>query len=215
MSPQVLIGELPVKRIGLGTNRITDTPKARAALQYALKLGINFIDTAYLYTGGASEATIGGTLAPYPDGLVVASKGGYDNQPDYNSQPVLRANLEESRRRLQTDRITLYHLHRIDRDVPLQKTMAVLKSFQAEGKVQYLGLSEADVNQIEEARQYADIVSVQNEYSLTERKHDAVVDYCTENKIVFIPWYPLHGTDEHAELNSPITPMTTYKAPTI
>jgi pyridoxine 4-dehydrogenase len=198
---QILIGELPVNRIGLGTNKITGSPQAASLLQYAVEAGINFIDTARLYTAGASETAIGDTLAPYPDGLVVATKGGYGSGEGDNRPESLRAELEESLRRLQTDRITLWQLHRVDPRVPLKQTMEVLKSFQADGLVQYLGLSEATVEQIAEARQYAEIVSVQNEYSLAERKHEPVVDYCTENGIVFIPWFPLrHLTDQQVAM---------------
>lgn len=195
-SDQILIGELPVYRIGLGTNKITNTSQVVSLLQYAVEAGVNFIDTAHLYTAGGSETTIGSTLAPYPEGLVIATKGGYGGGDGNNQLETLRADLEESFRRLRTDRITLWQLHRVDPRVPLKQTMEVLKAFQDEGKVQYLGLSEVNVDQIDEARQYAEIVSVQNEYSLAERKHEAVVDYCTENGIVFIPWFPLRHLSE-------------------
>jgi aryl-alcohol dehydrogenase-like predicted oxidoreductase len=192
-----MIGELPVNRIGLGTNKITDTPEAAGLLQYAVQAGVNFIDTAYVYTDGDSETAIGNTLAPYPEDVVIATKGGYiDNRPDF-----LRANLMESLRRLQTQRITLYQLHRLIPGVSIKKTMETLKSFEDEGLVQYVGLSEVTADQIDEASQYVRVVSVQNEYSLAERKHDGAVDYCTENGIAFIPWFPLrHITAEQQSM---------------
>jgi pyridoxine 4-dehydrogenase len=193
ISGQVMIGELAVNRIGLGTNRITDTPEAASLLQSAVQAGVNFIDTAHLYTGGASETTIGKTLAPYPAGLVVASKGGYGSGEGDNRPETLRAELQESLRSLQSNQITLYQLHRLDPGTPIKQTMQLLKSFQDEGLIKYIGLSEVSVSQIEEAGQYVDIVSVQNEYSLAERKHESVVDYCTDNSIVFIPWFPLRN----------------------
>jgi pyridoxine 4-dehydrogenase len=201
MSNQINIGELTVNRIGLGTNRLTDTPENRELLRYTVTSGVNFIDSAYVYTGGASETTIGDTLAPYPDDLVVATKGGMIppssmNSPGNNSEAFLRSNLEESMRRLKTDSITLYQLHRVDPDVPLSQTMGLLKQFQTEGKIRYIGLSEVRVEQLTEARKYAEVVSVQNHYSLTERQHDAVVDYCTANNIVFIPFFPLRGVND-------------------
>jgi len=200
MSQQVMIGDMPVKRIGLGTNKITDTAEARSLLDYAVKTGINFIDTAHLYTGGASETTIGDTLSPYPDGLAVTTKGGFSNHSNYNDPEFLRANLDDSLRRLKTSQIILYQLHRIDPAASLKRTMETFKTFQDEGKIKYIGLSEASVSQIKEAQNYAHIVSVQNEYSLTERKHDDVLDYCTEQGIIFIPWFPLRHINDQQRI---------------
>jgi pyridoxine 4-dehydrogenase len=185
----IKIGDLTVNRIGLGTNRITDVPEARDLLKKAVELGVNFVDTAYRYTNGASETTIGNTLAPYPDGLVIATKGGWtETKPE-----EFRHLLEESLRRLHTDHIDLYQLHRVNPDVSFEETIGMLKQFQDEGKIRQIGLSEVSVEQLQEARKIAPIVSVQNEYNVAVRKHEALVDYCTDNNIVFIPWFPLGG----------------------
>src|SRR4051812_38097437 len=165
---QVQIGNYKINRLGLGTNRISDRPEAYDLLKHAVELGVNFIDTARVYTGGASEAGIGNALAPYANGLVIATKGGMGSVGGGGNSPeFLRANLEESLRHLRTDHIKLYQLHRIDPTVPLSKTMQVLKTFQQEGKIEHIGLSEATVGQIEEARRYAPVVSVQNQYNIT------------------------------------------------
>ncbi len=187
------IGELAVRRIGLGTNRITDTPEARALLEYAVALGVNFIDTAHRYTNGASETTIGETFEPYPAGLVVATKGGLRADGPHSAPEELRAELEESLQRLRVARIDLYQLHRVDPKVPLEDSVRALKQFQDEGKVRYVGLSEVTVEQIERARKITSIVSVQNQYNIVVRQYEPVVDYCTSEGIVFIPWFPLGG----------------------
>jgi pyridoxine 4-dehydrogenase len=169
----VTLGDLTVNRLGLGTNRVTDTPAAHALLKRAVDLDVNFIDTAYRYTSGSSETTIGKTLAPY-DGIVVATKGGWeDTSPD-----ALRRELEESLRRLRTDHVDLYQLHRVNPSVPIEESVGMLKRFQEEGKVRHIGLSEVTVEQLERAQQ---------------------VDYCTEQGIVFIPWFPLGGLAGGAE----------------
>jgi len=186
---QVQIGNLKVNRLGLGTNRISDTKGARALLKRAVELGINFIDTAHTYQSGASETTIGRTLAPYPKGLVIATKGGmHGAAPDQ-----LRADLENSLQRLQTDCVDLYQLHRVDPAVPLEATIRTMKQFVDEKKVRYVGLSEVSVAQIKHAQQIVPIVSVQNEYNLIQRQYEDVLDYCTEHGIIFIPWFPLGG----------------------
>ena len=185
----IKLGQNSVNRIGLGTNRISDNDESREILRYAVERGINFIDTAHLYTGGTSERVIGETLAPFPDELVVASKCGYsDGSPD-----VLRRELEQSLASLKTDRITLYQLHRVDPKVDIEVSVGTLKEFQDEGKIKHIGLSEVTVEQIKRARQVAEIVSVQNHYNLSERGSDGVVDYCTAEGIIFIPYFPLHG----------------------
>jgi aryl-alcohol dehydrogenase-like predicted oxidoreductase len=192
-SEQITLGDLTVHRLGLGTNRITDTEAAHTVLQRAVELGINFIDTADLYQKGQSEETIAKTLAPYPSGLVIATKGGMSwadgsgiNDPDY-----LRNALEASLKRLKRDHVDLYQLHRIDPQVPIEQTASVLKAMQDAGKVRSLGLSEATVEQIEEFRKIITVVSVQNKYNVLDRKYEDVVNYCERNGIVFIPWYPL------------------------
>lgn len=191
----IKIGDLTVNRLGLGTNRITDTDAAHQLLKRAVELGVNFIDTAYRYQNGASETAIGNALAPYPEGLVIATKGGWaeDGPED------LRRFLEESLRRLKTDRIDLYQLHRVNPDVPIEDSVSALKQLQDEGKIRHIGLSEVSVEQLQRAQKVVPIASVQNEYNVLERKHETLVDYCTEQSIAFIPWFPLGGLAGGAE----------------
>lgn len=186
----VPLGDLTVNRIGLGTNRFTDTPDAHHLLKRAVELGINFIDTAHVYTRGESEVSIGNTLAPYSNGLVIATKG---EMGQGASSQQLRSELEESLRKLKTDRIDLYQLHRVDANIPLEVSMEALKSFQEEGLIRHIGLSEVTVEQLQRALQVAPVVSVQNQYNVVDRQCEAVVDFCTQRKIVFIPWFPLGG----------------------
>ncbi|HXE10340.1 MAG TPA: aldo/keto reductase [Verrucomicrobiae bacterium] len=195
----VKIGDVNVNRLGLGTNRITDTPQSYELLKCAVDLGVNFIDTAHRYGSGASETGIGNGLAPYADGVLIATKGGFDYPGPEGSEAVLRQELDESLRRLKLEHIDLYQLHRVDPKVPIEESVAALKKFQDEGKIRHIGLSEVSVEQLEAARQVADIVSVQNEYNVLVRHHEALVDYCTEHGIVFIPWFPLGGLNGGAE----------------
>jgi pyridoxine 4-dehydrogenase len=165
-----------------------DTEHSHQLLQEAVNLGINFIDTAYRYQSGASETAIGNALAPYQD-IVVATKGGWDNDRPED----LRGYLEKSLQRLQTLQIDLYQLHRVNPAVPIEDSVAELKKFQDEGLIRYIGLSEVTVEQLRRAQTVAPIVSVQNEYNVAVRRHEDLVDYCTEQNIVFIPWFPLGG----------------------
>jgi pyridoxine 4-dehydrogenase len=183
------IGSIRVARLGLGTNRLNPAVAETGLLQRALELDINFIDTAYLYGSGASEEAIGATLAPYAPDLLITTKGGYDD----GSPQRLRQELEESLTRLRTDHVELYQLHRIDPAVPLEESVGAVADFQTEGKIRHIGLSEVTVEQLVQARELAEIVSVQNEYNVIERKHEALVDYCTSAEIAFIPWFPLGG----------------------
>jgi aryl-alcohol dehydrogenase-like predicted oxidoreductase len=187
----VRLGETEVPRIGLGTNRLRPTPENERFLREALAAGLRHIDTAHLYTGGSSEEAIGAALAPFPDGCVVATKGGYhsgEGRPD-----VLRAQLDESLRRLRTDSIPLYYLHRVDPETPLEESLGVLEEYRGAGRVRHVGISEVSVDQIERAREVVPIAAVQNHYNLAERGHEDVVDYCAEEGIVFVPYFPLHG----------------------
>lgn len=186
---QVKIGSLNVNRLGLGTNRINDTDESRALLKRAVELGVNFIDTAHTYQNGASETTIGQALTPYQEGVVIATKGGMNGA----SPDQLRADLEVSLLRLQTNCIYLYQLHRVDPSIPFETTVRTMKQFRDEGKIRYVGLSEVSVAQIEQAQQIVPIVSVQNEYNLAKRQHEDVLNYCTERGIIFVPWFPLGG----------------------
>ena len=191
----VKIGDVTVNRLGLGTNRITDAEPAHQLLHRAIELGVNFIDTAYRYAGGASETSIGNSLAPYDNGLVIATKGGWeDTRPQ-----ELRGFLKESLHRLKIERIDLYQLHRVNPNVPIEESVGELKKFQDEGLVRHIGLSEVTVEQLQRAQKVAPIVSVQNEYNVLVRRHEALVDYCTEHGIAFIPWFPLGGLSGGAE----------------
>lgn len=188
----IKLGDTEVKRIGLGGNRITGTAEAHSLLRRAVEIGINFIDTADTYQSGESETTIGNTLAPYSQGLIVGTKGGMvrGSEPD-NSEPHMREVLEASLQHLKLETIYLYQLHRVDSRIAIEETMTLFRRFQTEGKIRHIGLSEVTIEQIKRARTVADIVSVQNQYNLQHREYDAVVDYCEENGIVFIPWFPL------------------------
>jgi pyridoxine 4-dehydrogenase len=195
----IKIGELTVHRIGLGTNRITDTPEARTLLRRAVELGVNFVDTAHRYTNGASEMMLGKTLAPYENGLVIATKGGLTNEGPAASPEQLRKDLDDSLERLKVSCIDLYQLHRVDPKVPMEDSLRALKELQQVGKIRHIGISEITLEQLKEARKIVEVVSVQNEYNVVIRKHEALVDYCEEQGIAFIPWFPLGGLRGGAE----------------
>jgi pyridoxine 4-dehydrogenase len=190
-APKLRLGDTEVPRIGLGTNRLTNTSEHVALVKKAVAAGLGHIDTAHTYTGGESEETIGAALSPVADGVAVATKGGWgagNGRPD-----VLRAQIEESLRRLRAETIALYYLHRIDPDTPLEDSLGAIKEYRDSGTVRHVGLSEVGINQIERAREIVPIASVQNNYSLAERKHEDVVDYCAAEGIVFVPFFPLRG----------------------
>lgn len=192
MIPRTLIlGDTEVGRIGLGTNRLAHTSENVAFLREAVVAGIGLVDTAHLYTGGQSEETIGSALAPPHDGFLVATKGGF--RPGEGRPDVLRAQIEESLRRLRTERIALYYLHRVDPETPLEESLATIREYRDDGKIRHVGISEASVDQIERAREVVPIVAVQNRYNLSERQHDQVVDHCTREGLVFVPFFPLRG----------------------
>lgn len=201
LAGDVTLGDLMVHRLGLGTNRITDSPEAHALLTRAVELGVNFIDTARRYGAGASETTIGNTLAPYHnhEGLVIATKGGLTSNGPAGSPEALQSDLEASLRALRTDCIDLYQLHRRDPSIPLEVSVQALRTFQDEGKITHIGLSEVTVEELQRAQKIVRVVSVQNEYNVLKRQHEALVRYCTEQQIVFIPWFPLGGLRGEAE----------------
>lgn len=184
------LGDIDVAvRIGLGTNRLTHSPANVAFVKAAVSAGVEMIDTAHSYTGGQSEETIGEALAVIPGSSLVATKGGVQNgRPD-----VLRAEIEHSLQSLRTDRIALYYLHRIDPNVPLEESLGAIKEYQARGKIRHVGLSNVGIDQIDRARRVLPIAAVQNPYNLSDRRHDAVVDYCAGEDIVFVPYVPLRG----------------------
>ena len=201
----VSIGPHQVNRLGYGAMQITgpgiwgDPPNrddAISVLRRAIELGVNLIDTADSYGPHVSEELIREALYPYPDDLVIATKGGLVRPGPGQWVPVgrpayLRQEVEMSLRRLRLDRIDLYQLHRVDPDVPLADQVGELKKLQDEGKIQSIGLSEVDVETIEAARKIADIVSVQNLYNLTNRRSEPVVDYSEREGLAFIPWFPI------------------------
>jgi pyridoxine 4-dehydrogenase len=186
-----VLGEHRLNRIGLGTNRLRSGPPNHDFLMGAIDAGVNFIDTAHLYTGGESERAIGAALAPFGDDLVVATKGGY--HPGSGRPERLRAELEESFESLRTDTIVLYYLHRVDPEVPLEESLGVLREYHDAGRIRHVGVSEMTVDQIERARAVVPVAAVQNQYNLSERRHDDVVDYCEREGIMFVPFFPLRG----------------------
>jgi len=203
---EFLIGkDLRVARLGFGAMRITgkgiwgqpaDRTEAIRVLRRAVELGIDFIDTADSYGPNVSEEIIAEALHPYPAGLVIATKGGFErpgpNQWVENGRPEhLRSVCESSLRRLRLDRIDLYQLHRIDPKVPAEDQLGTLKNMQAQGKINHIGLSEVSVRQIQHAQAIVPVVSVQNRYSLADLGSEDVLKYCEQEGIAFIPWFPL------------------------
>jgi pyridoxine 4-dehydrogenase len=198
-------GDLAVHRLGFGAMRITgagiwgppqDRAEAIRVLRRTIELDINFIDTADSYGPAVSEELIAEALYPYPKGLVIATKAGFDrtgpNQWVTNGRPEhLRAACDGSLKRLRLDRIDLFQLHRIDTKVPANDQLETLKDLQKQGKIKHVGLSEVTVEQIEHARTIIPIVSVQNHYSVVDRAADEVLTYCEREKIGFIPYFPL------------------------
>jgi len=201
----LLGGDLRVHRLGFGAMRITgegvwgpprDRKEAIAVLRRAVELNVNLIDTAESYGPHVSEELIAEALYPYPRGLVIATKGGFDRPGpgrwEPNGRPErLREELEGSLRRLRLARIDLYQLHRIDPKVPEERQFETLLQFQREGKIRHIGLSEASVEQIERARRFFPVASVQNRYNLADRTWEPVLEHCQRENIGFIPWFPL------------------------
>lgn len=198
-------GDLPVARLGFGAMRLTgdgvwgepaDLDKARRVLRRAVELGVTLIDTADAYGPEVSERLVAEALHPYPNDLVVATKGGLARTGPGEWEPVGRPaylvqQCELSRRRLRVDCIDLYQLHRIDPQIPAEEQLGVLGELQAAGKIRHIGLSGVDVEQLDRARQQVDVATVQNRYNLVDRHHDPVVDACEAAGIGFIPFFPL------------------------
>lgn len=197
--------ELAVNRLGFGAMRLTgegiwgppkDRKAALAVLRHAVELDVNFIDTADSYGPHVSEELIAEALFPYPKGLVIATKGGWNrpgpNQWTHDATPDhLRAAVEGSLKRLKLDRIDVYQLHIPDPVVPFEASIETLAELRHEGKIRLIALSNVTREHIERARKIVPIVSVQNRYSFADREWDYVVDYCEQNGIAFIPWFPL------------------------
>jgi pyridoxine 4-dehydrogenase len=198
-------GELTVNRLGFGAMRLTgegiwgppkDRQAALAVLRRAVELGINFIDTADSYGPNVSEELIAEALFPYPAGLVIATKGGWNrpgpNQWTHDATPAhLRKAVEGSLKRLRLERIDVYQLHTPDHGVSFEDSVGTLARLKEEGKIRLVALSNVTQEHIERARKIVPIVSVQNRYSFADREWDYVVDYCERNGIAFIPWFPL------------------------
>jgi pyridoxine 4-dehydrogenase len=213
-------GDLPVNRLGYGAMQITgpgiwgepsDRDECLAVLRRAVDLGVNLIDTADSYGPFVSEDLIREALYPYPPDLVIATKGGLTRTGPSQWHPVgrpeyLRQCVEMSLRRLGVERIDLYQLHRIDRQVPLADQIGVLADMRAEGKIRHIGLSEVNVKQITAASAIAPIVSVQNLYNLTNRSAEPVLEYCEANQLAFLPWFPI-ATGELARPGGPLDAM--------
>lgn len=198
-------GELTVNRLGFGAMRITgegiwgppkDRKEALAVLRRAVDLGVNFIDTADSYGPGVSEELIAEALYPYPKDLVIATKGGWMRPAaghwSHNASPAhLRQAVEDSLKRLRLRRIDVYQLHHPDPAVPFRASVETLAELQREGKIRLVALSNVTREHVERACKIVPIVSVQNRYSFADREWENVLDYCTDNGIAFIPWFPL------------------------
>jgi pyridoxine 4-dehydrogenase len=199
-------GELEVHRLGFGAMRVTgdgvwgppaDRETAKRVLRRAVELGVDLIDTADSYGPNVSEELIAEALHPYPDGLVIATKGGQlrpgpgkwepDGRPEH-----LRAVLEGSLARLKLERIDLYQLHRPDPKVPFEESVGALAEWRREGLIRLVGLSNVTVEQLEAARKITEIASVQNRYNLADRASQPVLERCQELGVAFIPWYPIN-----------------------
>ena len=200
-------GDLPVYRLGYGTMRLVgegawgepgDPAEARRVLRRAVELGVTLIDTADAYGPEIAERLIGETLAPYPAGVVIATKGGITRQGPAKTEYVGRAGyliqcVEMSLRRLRLERIDLYQLHRIDPRTPLEESLGAMKRMQEQGKIRHIGLSEVTPEEIEAAAGIVEVTTVQNRYSLADRRNEETLKYCEKKGIGFLPWYPMAG----------------------
>jgi len=205
-------GDLTVNRMGYGAMRITgsgiwgeppDREQAKAALRRALELDVNFIDTADSYGPEVSETLIAETLYPYPDDLVIATKGGLvrpgPSRWDADGRPEhLREACEGSLRRLRLEQIPLYQYHRPDPKVPLADSLGALAELKAEGKIRHIGVSNFSPEQVEEAQRIVPVVSVQNRYNVNDRSSESVLDLCTQEALAFLPWAPIQETEKIA-----------------
>ncbi|MGH9606658.1 MAG: aldo/keto reductase [Terracidiphilus sp.] len=200
-------GDLPVHRLGYGTMRIVgegawgepaDPDEARRVLRRAVELGVTLIDTADAYGPEVAERLIGETLHPYPPDLVIATKGGITRQGPAKTEYVGRAGyliqcVEMSLRRLMLDCIPLYQFHRIDPRTPLAESLGALKLMQEQGKIRHIGLDEVTPSEVEAARKIVNVVTIQNRYSLGDRRHEETLNWCERQGIGFLPWYPNAG----------------------
>lgn len=202
-------GDLTVNRMGFGAMRLTgrgiwgeppDRERAKAALRRAVELDVNFVDTADSYGPEVSELLIAETLHPYPDELVIATKGGLvrpgpgrwepDGRPEH-----LRQACEGSLKRLKLDQIPLYQLHRPDPNVPIADSIGALAELKDAGKIRHIGVSNMSEAQLHEAQQITPIVSIQNRYNASDRSSETIVDLCEQEQLVFLPWAPIQDAD--------------------
>jgi pyridoxine 4-dehydrogenase len=204
-------GDLTVNRLGFGAMRITgdgiwgqpaDRDEAKAVLRRAVELGVNFIDTADSYGPDVSEELIGQTLSPYPDDLVIATKGGLERtgrgQWTANGRPAhLIEACEGSLRRLGLDQIPLYQFHRPDPAVPLEDSIGALVMLKEQGKIRHIGLSNVTEEQVRRAQRLTPIVSIQNRYNVDDRRSQSLVDLCEQEQMVFLPWAPIQHPDRN------------------
>jgi len=205
-------GDLTVNRLGFGAMRITgpgiwgDPPsrdQAVATLRRVVELGVNFIDTADSYGPDVSETLIAEALYPYPDDLVIATKGGLvrpgPNHWEANGRPEhLREACEGSLRRLRLEQIPLYQLHRPDPAVPLAESMGAIAELKNEGKIRHVGISNVSESQLREAQRIVPIVSIQNRYNVADRRSGSLIDLCEQEQLVFLPWAPVQETDRNS-----------------
>ncbi|MBO0773710.1 MAG: aldo/keto reductase [Actinobacteria bacterium] len=203
-------GDLTVNRMGFGAMRVTgpgiwreppDRDQAKAAIRRAVELGVTLIDTADSYGPEVSETLLAETLYPYPDELVIATKGGMvrpgPGRWDTNGRPEhLRQACEGSLRRLRLDQIPLYQFHRPDPQVPVAESVGALAELKDEGKIRHIGISNVSESQLRAAQQVTPIVSVQNRYNVGDRRWEAMVDLCEQEQLAFLPWAPIQGADE-------------------
>lgn len=202
------IGDKEIRRLGFGAMKLTkegmtgepeDPEEMKRVLERAVELGVNFIDTADVYGPKVSERLIGEALAPYRDDLLIATKAGLLNYGDENGSDVrqdaspehIREAIEGSLERLKLECIDLYQLHRIDPKTPVEKSIGTFLELQDEGKIKNIGLSEVSVEEIKQVQGMTEVATVQNQYNLTDRKSEDVLNYCEEQGIGFIPWFPL------------------------
>jgi aryl-alcohol dehydrogenase-like predicted oxidoreductase len=203
-------GDLTVNRLGFGAMRVTgrgiwgeppSREQAIATLRRVVELGVNFIDTADAYGPGVSEELIAEALHPYPDDLVLATKGGLErpgpNRWDANGRPEhLREACEGSLRRLRLEQIPLYQLHRPDPAVPLAESMGAIAELKKEGKIRHVGISNVSEAELREAQRIVPIVSVQNRYNVADRRSQSMIDLCEQEDLVFLPWAPIQETNK-------------------
>jgi len=205
-------GDLTVNRLGFGAMRITgdgvwgppkDLDEAKAVLRRAVELGVNFIDTADSYGPHVSEEIIGETLYPYPDDLVIATKGGLERtgpgQWPVNGRPEhLKEVCEGSLRRLKLDQIPLYQFHRPDPGVPIEDSIGALVELKEQGKIRHIGVSNVTEEELRQAQRLTPVVSIQNRYNHSDRRSESLVDLCEQETLVFLPWAPIQDLEQAA-----------------